>query len=269
MGKTPKKSFNIFGIAIILIGVFFFVSDVCSNGQRSVKKKNRIKAKLHDHSSEWQNLKMNKIKIVANENAEPDLTRNFYFIIDGSGSMSERTGKKCGNNENFTDKLSGAKWAVKTFLKTVPDNINIGLYIFDHNGKREVVPLSKNNRDIFLKKIEGIYAGGGTPLAEAIKFGTDKLIGKYKNQLGYGEFRLVVVTDGIANNIYKAAKYAASYGISLYSIGLCVDEDHPLRKYSALYKAADNFEDLSEGLTETLAELPDFNVSEFTEKEIK
>ena len=265
MGKKPKKSFNLFGFILIIIGVIYF-SDVCSNTQKQIKNVKKQKNKTVINSHEWQNLKMKEIKITASVDAEPDLTRNFYFIIDGSGSMSERTGRKCGNRENFENKLAGAKWAVKKFLESTPDDINIGLFVFDYYGKKEVVPLSKNNRKDFLNKIDKITAGGGTPLAEAIKFGTDRLIKEYKDQLGYGEFRLVVVTDGIASNIYKAAKYAAEYGISLYSIGLCVDEDHPLRRFSVSYKAADNFEALSEGLSETLAELPDFDAVEFDKK---
>ena len=262
MSKKPKKSFNLFGLILVIIGVMYMF-DVCSDGKKNTKNIKTTKKSEKNQPLEWQNIKKKEIKIIANENAEPNLTRNFYFIIDGSGSMSERTGKNCGNSGAFSNKLEGAKWAVKTFLKNVPDDINIGLYVFDYNGKKEVVSLAKNNRKIFLNKVDEIKPGGGTPLAAAIRYGTDRLIDEYKNQLGYGEFRLVVVTDGIASKIYEAAKYAATYGISLYSIGLCVDESHPLRKYSVSYKAADNFEALSEGLSETLAELPDFNVSEF------
>jgi len=260
MNKTPKKSYNLFGIIMVIIGVMYFFS-ICSGSKSSKVKNNR--SSLDNQLKEWKNLKIKNIKIVANDNAEPDMTRNFYFIIDGSGSMAERTGKNCGGNEAFIYKLEGAKWAVRKFLEDIPDDINIGLYVFDSRGRREIVSLGKNNRSGFISGIDSIVAGGGTPLEEAIKYGTDRLVEKYKLQLGYGEYRLVVVTDGIAKNIFEAAKYAAEYGISLYSIGLCVGKDHPLRKYSVLYKAADNFDDLSEGLTETLSELPDFNVKDF------
>jgi hypothetical protein len=45
-----------------------------------------------------------------------------------------------------------------------------------------------------------------------------------------------------------------------------VGQDHPLRKYSVSYKAADNFEELAEGLKDTLAELDQFDPAEFEEK---
>ena len=103
----------------------------------------------------------------------------------------------------------------------------------------------------------------GTPLAESIKFGTQQLVAQYKRQLGYGEFRLVVVTDGQADEIPGAATYATRYGIPIYAIGLCIGEDHPLRRHAVSYRAADSFGDLARGLEETLAELPSFDVTEF------
>ena len=78
-----------------------------------------------------------------------------------------------------------------------------------------------------------------------------------------GEYRLVAVTDGRADNIPEAARYAAHFGMPIYAIGLCIGEDHPLRRLAASYRAADSFDDLAQGLEETLAELPDFDPTEF------
>lgn len=206
------------------------------------------------------------ISIPQETGGEAELTRNFYFIMDGSGSMRESTTRECGGDQKFDDKMAGARWAIKTFLENVPEDVNIGLYVFDSNGRREIVPLGIANRDVFLKAVDDIDAGGGTPLAEAIRFGTTKLVQQYQKQLGYGEFRLVAVTDGKARDIPEAALYAAKFGIPIYAIGLCVGEDHPLRHFSVSYRAADNFADLSRGLTDTLAELPSFDVTEFEEK---
>lgn len=214
----------------------------------------------------WIEQKPADIPIPEDVGEKAELTRNFYFILDGSGSMSEPTNQDCGGDQQFSDKLQGAKWAVRKFLEHVPENVAIGLYVFDNIGKREVVPLGSSNREAFINAVEEIQAGGGTPLANAIRIGTDKLVEKYKKQLGYGEFRLVVVTDGKASNIPEAALYAARYGIPIYAIGLCVGRDHPLRNFSVSYRAADNFADLSQGLQDTLAELPNFDVTQFEGK---
>ena len=117
----------------------------------------------------------------------------------------------------------------------------------------------------FLSAVNGIRAGGGTPLAAAISFATDRLVEQYRRQLGYGDYRLVVVTDGRADKIPEAARYAAYYGMPIYAIGLCIDDDHPLRRYAVSYRAADSFADLAAGLEETLAELEDFDVTDFEE----
>jgi len=216
-----------------------------------------------DFSRLWVEQETAKIPIPADIGGKADLTRNFYFIMDGSGSMREATTRECGGDQRFIDKISGARWAIKKFLEKIPANVNIGLYIYDSSGRREVVPLGKANRDAFLKAVDQIEAGGGTPLARAIHYGTDQLTAQYKKQLGYGEFRLVVVTDGLADGIPEASLYAAKYGIPIYAIGLCVEANHPLRQFSVSYQAADSFADLSKGLSETLAELPVFDVTRF------
>ena len=183
------------------------------------------------------------------------LTRNFYFIFDGSGSMREDLDNKV--------KLEGAQGAVRAFLTKIPDDDNIGLYVFDSQGAREAVPLGSGNRPVFMEAINNVQAAGGTPLAEAIRFGTKKLVEQYKRQLGYGEFRLVVVTDGLAKEIPSAARYAQGFRIPIYAIGLGIEGDHPLRAHAVSYREANKFDDLERALEETLAELPSFDVAEF------
>lgn len=194
---------------------------------------------------------------------EVDLTRNFYFIVDGSGSMDSGPGQDCTGSQSFNKKILGAKWAVKQFLQKVPDNVNIGLYVFDNSGQEERVPLGSGNRQKFLEAIEAIEPGRDTPLARAIELGTDRLVEQYKKQLGYGEYRLIVVTDGRADYIPSASEYAIRKRIAIYAIGLCIGENHPLRHYSVSYRAADSFEDLAAGLEETLAETDSFDLTDF------
>ncbi len=197
------------------------------------------------------------------EGAEASLARNFYFIIDGSGSMDSEPGGGCRGDQSFGSKLDGAQWAVKEFLTKVPDDVHLGLYVFDRDGRREVVPLGPGQRQAFLSAVNRIRTGGGTPLAGGIAFGTDRLVEQYRRQLGYGDYRLVVVTDGRADDIPEAARYAAHFGMPIYAIGLCIAEDHALRRHAVSYRAADSFADLAEGLEETLAELQTFDATTF------
>ncbi len=245
--------------AMALICLMAMMLQFCGPTSGTSKSQNQKKA----NALKWLHLKPATIEIPANVTGEAQLTRNFYFIMDGSGSMGEATSRDCGGDQRFADKMQGARWAIKKFMENVPKDVHIGLYVFDSQGKREVVPLGAGNRDAFIKAVDDIREGSGTPLASAIRYGTNRLVEKYKSQLGYGEFRLVVVTDGKASGIPGAALYAAKYGIPIYTIGLCVGTDHPLRQYSVSYRAADNFADLSKGLQDTLAEIPNFDVTEF------
>lgn len=258
--QQRQKVERVLGLIVILVGIILYLS---------VKKevpKPVDQTPEPGFSKEWFDLQMENIPIPPDEEGKADLTRNFYFILDGSGSMREATSDECGGDQQFIDKIVGARWAIKKFLEQVPPDVNIGLYIFDSQGRREVIPLSiadQTNRQAFIAAVEGVQAGGGTPLADSIRYGAEQLIVQYKKQFGYGEFRLVVVTDGLANSIPEAALYAARMGIPIYAIGLCVGEQHPLRQYSVSYRAADNFTDLARSLQETLAELPSYNVAEF------
>jgi len=195
---------------------------------------------------------------VTEPEGEISLARNLYFIFDGSGSMRDPLSSDCGGDQTFSRKLDGAKWAVAEFLKKMPEDVKLGLYIFDehHVSKSEcqVVPLGPNNLAAFLQAVNAIEAGGGTPLARAIRTGAEILAKQREQQLGYGEFRLIVVTDGLADDIPQAVEYATQNAIPIYAIGLCIKEDHPLRQYALSYRAADNFQDLAKALESTVAE---------------
>ena len=141
----------------------------------------------------------------------------------------------------------------------------MGLYLFDDFGAREVVPLDSVDKDRLMSSISESIAGGGTPLADAIIFGTDQLKKQRKKQLGYGEYNLIVVTDGEANSIPDASSYAVGNEISIYAIGLGIGEDHPLNneKYVVSYTAADDFNQLTKALIDAVAESPYFDDKEF------
>jgi hypothetical protein len=199
---------------------------------------------------------------------EATLTRNFYFIFDGSGSMSDRLNKQCRGDKRFGSRLEGAKWAVEQFLPLVPPDVNLGLWIFDTNGNRERTTLGPDNRAHFLKELQNTRAGGRTPLTESIQQGVDRLVQQRDTQLGYGEFRLIVVTDGEATGrpLAQAVAYARERRIPIYTIGLCIGADHELRKYSVSYRAADSIDALKRGLEETLAETSMFDPQTFPQQ---
>ncbi len=215
----------------------------------------------------WFSVSRLPVNLPPGSNAAAELTRNFYIVFDGSGSMAEKVDENCGANERFERKIDGARWALNEFIRSVPDDANLGLFVFDHHGARQVLPLARLDREAFRKAVSEIRVGGTTPLASSIRFGSDQLNEQYIKQLGYGEYRLIVITDGLAESIPRAALYAAERGVPIYAIGLCIQADHPLRHYSVSYQAVDNFTDLHKHLDATLAELPEYDPGDFTQLE--
>ncbi len=196
-------------------------------------------------------------------NGEQSTQRNFYFIVDGSGSMQE----ECAGEI----KLNGAKRAITQFLQKVPEDVNLGLLVFgayeENNGIKEVVALNSDNRGEFQTAINAIVSDGGTPLSNATDFAMERLVEQYKKQLGYGEYRLIIVTDGEANEpalFHNSLIQTQQYPfVAIYGIGLCVEADNTLKSVAYSYTDAGNYEELGKALEQAIAELPSFDPGEF------
>jgi Ca-activated chloride channel homolog len=195
-------------------------------------------------------------------------TRNFYFIFDLSGSMDE----SCAGER----KIEGAKKAINEFIKKVPDDVNIGLLLLGLQNEveiEEVVPLGQKNKDKFIKVVQKAEPQGRTPLGKATFFVINKLIDQYKKQLGYGEYRMIVITDGKATdeaNYNNSMKELKRYPfIALYGVGLCVNEYHLLKSNSIKYTDAHDYEQFGKALEETIAELENFDPKDFKPEDLE
>jgi uncharacterized protein with von Willebrand factor type A (vWA) domain len=188
---------------------------------------------------------------------------NFYFVFDMSGSMDDNcSGKR---------KIDGAKEAIARFMKNIPDDVNIGLMVFGTgtgDGYAEALPLGSGNKEEFLKIINSLEPKGRTPLGEAILASVDKIVEQYKKQLGYGTYRIIIITDGEQTGIdlKQPCNYLAQHGfIGLYSIGLCMKSSHTLKNYSLSYRDANNYEELEKALVQATAESDVFDAGLFDE----
>lgn len=184
--------------------------------------------------------------------AVQSLQKNFYLVFDGSGSMDG-------------DRIRSAKMAAIELVNKLPEEVAIGLYAFDAFGEGERVPLGLKNRVAILKAIQNIGAGGGTPLNSACLQGTETLVAKRAMQLGYGEFRLIVLTDGQSSDsltpFTRKMQRLLDQGesIPLYTIGFQLAGDHTLRQWSVFYQNAQNLEELKKALADATAELESFD----------
>lgn len=190
------------------------------------------------------------------------LRKNYYVILDGSGSM-----KEIGCSGGIS-KFASATAALQDFFATIPADANIGLYIFDSMGQREKVPLGTANRDQLQTALNVSSPDGGTPLNLAIHAGWLALTTQASAQLGYGEYHLVVVTDGEASKGYdpitEINRIIDNSTIVIHTIGYCIGTGHSLNQPGrTLYSSVDNAHSLSRELKAVLAEAESFDVSQF------
>lgn len=195
------------------------------------------------------------------------LAKNYYLIIDGSGSMGD---ERCSDG---MQKIDVAKTAITQFVNRIPVNANIGLLTFDTNGVLQKAPLGLNRQQV-LQDIAGIVAGGGTPLQTAVSYGYQSLVQQAQSQLGYGEYHLVVVTDGEASSgedpSPAVTQLLAESPVILHTIGFCIGPGHSLNVSGQTdYRAANNPAELQQGLADVLAESNEYNIDKFIGNDIK
>lgn len=242
-------------IVYLSIPVFFVISCVQSTpgGSQRIKE-----------DQETEEAPPPQATILFDESAgEASTASNFYFLFDMSGSMDD----KCSGER----KIDGAKEAVARFMKNIPDDVNIGLMVFGTRtaeGYEETLPLGPNNKQKFLDIINNLQPTSQTPLGEALLAGVGKVVEQYKKQLGYGIYRIIIITDGEQTGIdlREPCRFLSQHGfIGLYSIGLCMKKSHTLKKYSLSYRDANNYEQLEQALVEATAETDVFDANLFDE----
>ena len=196
-----------------------------------------------------------------------DLTnKNYYLVFDGSGSMSD---SDCSNGQS---KIDVAKGAVVEFIKKIPDSANIGLVIFDGRGNYERSLLANNGKGDAIQEVLRASSGGGTPLRSSIEYAYKSLSAQAARQLGYGEYHLVVITDGEASGgeepRYVVQNILKNSPVVLHTIGFCIKGGHSLNQAgNTFYKSANNPDQLAIGLDSVLAETPDFKIDSFKGQE--
>lgn len=188
--------------------------------------------------------------------------KNFVLIFDGSGSMAE---KKCSGSQT---KAEVAKNAVNEWSASVPEDANLGLVAFDQSALSVRLPLGMHNRDQFQDEILAVAPNYQTPLAASIEMAYQMLTEQGRRQLGYGEYIVVVVTDGIANDPaalgHVVSRILSDSPVMINTIGFCIAANHSLnQKGRTFYRAANDPAALRQGLQDVLAESESFDISGF------
>lgn len=173
-------------------------------------------------------------------------------VVDASGSMGESL--KGGQR-----KMDAAKSALLTVLAKVPPTTWVGILVLPADGW--VYPLGPRDDGRVADAVRSIRPRGGTPLAEYMKSGADRLLQERAKQFGYGSYRLLVVTDGEhtgqAGLVERHTPDIVQRGIVLDVIGVDMGTRHTLAQYAHSYRSADDQASLERAIQEVFAEVSD------------
>ena len=194
------------------------------------------------------------IQAQGNASHEADYQDNVVIVLDASGSMKQKM------RGTRIQKMDAAKDALKSVLQHVSPTTHIGLLVFSSKNLENdwAYPLGPRDEQELIRAIELPIANRGTPLGEYIKIGADRLLEARQAQYGYGSYRLLIVTDGDANDPELVDHYTPEVlarGITMDVIGVDMDKDHTLATMAHSYRRANDPASLEQAIREVFAEL--------------
>ena len=186
--------------------------------------------------------------------AADDFHDNVVIVLDASGSMKDRM------PQSGVTKIDAAKNALRTVLAQLPPSTHVGLLVFSARNVTNpwIYPLSPRNDTELNAAIARPEPYGNTPLGQYIKQGADRLLEERARQFGYGTYRLLVVTDGEAQDQDLVERYAPEVlarGITMDVIGVAMRQDHTLARKAHSYRRANDPAALQRAVAEVLAEV--------------
>ncbi|SDG52411.1 vWA domain-containing protein [Roseospirillum parvum] len=183
---------------------------------------------------------------------------NIVVVLDMSGSMA---GTKCAGT--YRDKAQAARDVLAGWLANIDPATNLGLVVFDHHGLSTRVPLATGNRRRFTAAVEAALPDGGTPLRDALALGQQMLEAQGARQRGFGDYRLIVITDGAHSEgqdpapVVRAITDNPASPVSIHTLGFCITDSALNQPGRTFYTSAADPEALRQGLDQVLAEVAD------------
>ncbi|GAB5404190.1 MAG: hypothetical protein Aurels2KO_24210 [Aureliella sp.] len=174
------------------------------------------------------------------------------IVFDDSGSMDDRmssTGER---------RIDTAKQALTNVLDELPADTRVGVLALNSqvNGSSWIVPLGRIDESDWRSNVASLEAVGGTPLGDYLKTGANALLEAREKQI-YGEYRLLVVTDGEANDPALVDAFIPQIlgrGLTIDAIGVDMQSDHSLATKVNSYRRADDDTSLQEAISQVFAE---------------
>lgn len=186
--------------------------------------------------------------------AADDYHDNVVILLDASGSMKSPWSGSSGS------RIESAKAAIKAVLEKVPQTTHVGLLVFSAaNLKNDwAYPLGPRDDARLFAALDPIEPGHNTPLGRYIKTAADRLLEERAREFGYGTYRLLVVTDGEAQDRDLVDRYTPDViarGITVDVIGVAMRQTHTLATKVHSYRSANDSAALNRALSEIFAEI--------------
>jgi hypothetical protein len=178
------------------------------------------------------------------------------ILLDASGSM------KAAFQGTRGSRMDAAKSALKTVISKVPETTRVGLLVFSAANLTNdwAFPLGPRDDAQLFAKLDSIECRTDTPLGKYIKMAADRLLDERAKNFGYGTYRLIIVTDGEAQDQNLVERYTPEViarGITVDVIGVGMKTAHTLARKVHSYRGANDSKALDQALGEVFAEVHD------------
>lgn len=177
-------------------------------------------------------------------------------VFDASTSMNYKI-----NGHARMDVAKRALTSVFSQMSILTENTQIGICVFEDDLTDPwIYPLGPFNKEKVLQAIQRPQPNGGTPLGDYMKIGADALLKAREANHNVGTYKLVIATDGEADNRDLVERYnrdIRSRGILVSVIGLGMEADHSLATQVDFYQNAGDEKSITKALKQVLAETPD------------
>lgn len=182
--------------------------------------------------------------------AVPDPNRTFTAVIfDDSGSME--------------NEIEDAKTAVIAALDAMGPGDRLTVIALNAG---QILPFTSvtDATSVLPDQLAKVRADGGTPLTLAVRVALDALTAEAANAGGFGVYRILVTTDGQADNDdalqAEIEDIARRTPVQVATIGVGIRGNHVLRRSDlAAFVAIDNVSQLAAALRDVIAEEQTFS----------
>ena len=192
-----------------------------------------------------------KVRAILNEGLETCM----IVVADTSGSMRDipQTG-------GGVPKIDISKSALTSFLRKLPEEVQVGMMTFWGCTPRWQAELGKASREDVIARAGEMQARGSTPIHNSLELAFGALKAR-RDKNPYGRYIILLITDGEETCsqpglVGETAEKITRAGIELHSIGFDLPSaDSQLKKMSTKYYLASDSKELEAGLSSVQGEL--------------